>query len=112
MSTEMRPDEEERDPIAEEEADAAAAEAADIGGPAPDGPVDDPAERPLVEAGEGEAEGFEVAEAELIDNAEHGDEKRFPNRDAGRPEEPTDTAFGEADEEIPQDADEAIRRND
>ena len=109
---EIRP-EEERDPIAEEEADAAAAEAAEIGGPTPDDPVDDPAERPLVEAGEGEAEGFELAEAELVDNAEHGDEKRFPNRDAGRPEEPTDTsAFGEADEEIPQDADEAIRKND
>jgi hypothetical protein len=112
MSTdEIRP-EEERDPIAEEEADAAAAEAAEIGGPAPDDPVDDPAERPLVESGQGEAEGFEVAEAELIDNAEHGDQKRFPNRDAGRPEEPTDTAYGEADEEIPQDADEAIRRNE
>jgi hypothetical protein len=102
----------ERDPIAEEEADAAAAEAARIGGPAPDDPVDDPAQRPLAEAGEGEAEGFELAEAELIDNAEHGDEKRFPNRDAPPPEEPTEAAFGEPDEEIPQDADEAIRRNE
>jgi hypothetical protein len=102
MSAEMRP-EEDRDPIADEEADAAAAEAAEIGGPAPDDPVDDPAERPLVEAGEGEAEGFEVAEAELIDNAEHGDEKRFPSRDAGQPEEPTDTAYGEPDQEIHQD---------
>ncbi|HEX5593418.1 MAG TPA: hypothetical protein VFX35_08730 [Solirubrobacterales bacterium] len=111
MSAEMRP-EEERDPIAEEEADAAAAEAAGIGGPAPDDPVDDPAERPLVEAGEGEAEGFELAEAELIDNAEHGDQKRFPDRDAGPPEEPTEAAFGEADEEIPQDADEAIRKTE
>jgi hypothetical protein len=101
-----------RDPVAEEEADAAAAEAARIGGPAPDDPVEDPAERPLVEAGEGEAEGFELAEAELIDNAEHGDQKRFPNRDAPPPEEPTDTAFGEPDEEIPADADEAIRRNE
>jgi len=108
----MRP-EEEHDPIAEEEADAAAAEAAEIGGPAPDDPVDDPAQRPLIEGGEGEAEGFELAEAELVDNAEHGDEKRFPNRDAGRPEERSDTAaFGEADEEIPQDADEAIRKNE
>lgn len=105
--------ESERDPIADEEAEAAAAEAARIGGPAPDDPVEDPAERPLVEAGEGEAEGFELAEAELIDNAEHGDEKRFPSRDAGAPEEPSDTAaFGEADEEIQQDADESIRRNE
>ena len=102
----------ERDPVAEEEADAAAAEAARIGGPAPDDPVEDPAQRPVVEGGEGEAEGFELAEEELIDNAEHGDQKRFPNRDAPPPEEPTDTAFGEADEEIPQDADESIRRNE
>ncbi len=110
-ATEMRP-EEEPDPIAEEEAEAAAAEAAEIGGPAPDDPIEDPAERPLVEGGEGQAEGFELAEAELIDNAEHGDQKRFPNRDAGRPEEPTDTAFGEPDQVIHEDADQAIRRND
>lgn len=102
MSAEMRP-EDERDPVAEEEADAAAAEAAEIGGPAPEDPVDDPAERPLVESGEGEAEGFELAEAELVDNAEHGDEKDFPNRDAGQPEEPTETAYGEPDQEIHQD---------
>ena len=93
----------ERDPIAEEEADAAAAEAARIGGPAPDDRVDDPAERPLVEAGEGEAEGFELAEEELIDNAEHGDEKRFPDRDAPPPEEPSDTEYGEPDQAIPDD---------
>ena len=111
MSTEMQP-EEERDPVAEEEAEAAAAEAAEIGGPAPDDPVDDPAERPLVESGEGEAEGFELAEAELIDNAEHGDQRRFPDRDGGRPEEPTDTAFGEPDQAIHEDADEAIRKNE
>jgi hypothetical protein len=97
------------DPIAEEEAEAAAAEAAEIGGPAPDDPVDDPAQRPVVEGGEGQAEGFELAEAELIDNAAHGDQKRFPNRDAPPPEEPTDTAFGEPDEAIPQEADQEIR---
>jgi len=101
----------EKDPVAEEEAAAAAAEAARIGGPTPDDPVDDPAQRPLVESGEGEAEGFELAEKELIDNASHGDRKGFPSRDAPPPEEPTDTAFGEADEEIPRDADESIRRN-
>lgn len=105
--------ESERDPIADEEADAAAAEAARIGGPAPEDSVEDPAERPLVEAGEGEAEGFELAEADLIDNAEHGDEKPFPAGDAGLPEEASDTtAFGEPDEEIPRDADESIRRNE
>jgi len=95
--------ESERDPIAEEEAEAAAAEAAEIGGPAPDDPVDDPAQRPLVEGGEGEAEGFELAEEELIDNAEHGDEKRFPGRDAPPPEEATETEYGEPDQAIPDD---------
>lgn len=101
-SAESHP-EEERDPIAEEEAEAAAAEAAEIGGPVPDDPGVDPAQRPLIEGGEGEAEGFELAEAELVDNAEHGDEKRFPDRDVGQPEEPTEAAFGEPDQEIPQD---------
>jgi hypothetical protein len=95
--------ENERDPIADEEADAAAAEAARIGGPAPDDPVTDPAQRPLVEGGEGEAEGFELAEEELIDNASHGDQKHFPDRDAPPPEEPSDTAYGEADQTIPDD---------
>jgi hypothetical protein len=58
---------------AEEEA-AAAAEAANIGGPVSDyaGPEGEPAteaERPLAEAGEGEAEGQEQTEAELADTA-------------------------------------------
>lgn len=102
----------ERDPVGDEEAEAAAAEAARIGGPAPDGPAEDPAQRPLIEGGEGEAEGFELAEEELIDNASHGNEKRFPNRDASPPEEPIDTAYGEPDEEIPRDADESIRKEE
>jgi hypothetical protein len=38
----------------------------------PDDPVD-PALAPLIEAGEGEGEGFELAEADLIEHAEHGD---------------------------------------
>jgi hypothetical protein len=107
----QREAERQEDPLVEEEAEAAAAEAAEIGGPAPDDPVDDPAERPLVEAGQGQAEGFELAEAELIDNASHGDQKRFPNRDASPPEEPTDAAFGEPDEAIPQEADREIRND-
>jgi hypothetical protein len=57
---------------------AAAAEAANIGGPVSDyaGPEGEPAtdaERPLAEAGEGEAEGLEQAEAELIEAAEPAD---------------------------------------
>lgn len=99
---ESKPDSE-RDPVAEEEADAAAAEAARIGGPTPDDYTDDPAQRPLAEAGEGEAEGFELAEEELIDRAEHGDQKRFPGSDAPPAEEPTDAVYGEPDQEIHED---------
>ena len=40
----------------------------------PDEPVD-PAIAPLIEAGEGEAEGFDVAEADLIRHAEHRDQQ-------------------------------------
>ena len=39
----------------------------------PEDPVD-PAIAPLIEAGEGESEGFDVAEADLIRHAEHGDQ--------------------------------------
>lgn len=102
----------ERDPVAEEEAEAAAAEAARIGGPVPDDPVEDPAQRPVTEGGGGESEGFELAEEELIDNASHGDQKQFPDGDAPPPEEPIEAAFGEADEEIPRDADESIRKDE
>lgn len=103
MMSAMGTPEEERDPIAEEEAEAAAAEAGEIGGPTPDYYDDDPADRPLAEGGEGEAEGFELAEERLEDIAAHGDQHRFPGRDAGAPEEPTDVAYGEADQEIPED---------
>jgi hypothetical protein len=48
----------------------AAEEAGAIGGPNPDPDVDE-AERPRVEGGEGEAEGFELAEEELVANATH-----------------------------------------
>jgi hypothetical protein len=110
MSTEMRP-EEEPDPVAEEEAEAAEAEAARIGGDIPPD-TDDPAEQPLIESGEGVAEGFELAEQDLEDIASHGDQHRFPGRLAGRPEEPTEAAYGEADQEIDEDADEAIRKSE
>lgn len=62
-----------------QEAERAAAEAAAIGGQpssepeAGDGAPDEAA-RPLVEAGQGEAEGFEQAEQELIEHASHGDQ--------------------------------------
>jgi hypothetical protein len=65
-------EDQDRDMSVEEAEREAAAEAAAIGGPAGDDAVSDE-ERPLVESGEGVAEGFEQAEAELIERAEHGD---------------------------------------
>lgn len=93
----------ERDTVADEEAEAAAAEAAEIGGPAPEYPDADPAQRPLVEGGEGEAEGFELAEEELIDNASHGNQHHFPDGDAPPSEERSEATYGEPDQAIPDD---------
>lgn len=92
------------DVVAAEEA-RAAAEAAKIGGrpssePAPVEDVDE-AHRPLVEAGEGEAEGFELAEQELIEHASHGDEHAARRAIEDAPLEESDDAraagSGEAD---------------
>jgi hypothetical protein len=88
--------------ILDAEERAAAAEAAEIGGAVPDD-GENPAQRPLTEAGEGESEGFELAEKALEENAAHGDEHRFPDRDAPPPEEREDAARGEADQTIPAD---------
>jgi hypothetical protein len=88
----------------EEEAAAAAAEAGEIGGEVPQD-SDDPARQPLVEAGQGEAEGFELAEKRLEDVASHGDEHRFPDADVPPSEDAGDDAeFGEADEATHPDA--------
>jgi hypothetical protein len=55
--------------------------------------------RPVEEAGGGEAEGFEQAEAELIDAAEHGDAGGPADRDAFPAEaEPDPATHGDADE--------------
>ena len=85
---------------ARREAEAAAHEAAGIGGRAPDD--EDPARRPVDEAGGGEAEGFEQAEQDLRKNAERGQlGPRDPNRDAFTPEEQSDVAnaeYAEADD--------------
>src|SRR3954454_6839169 len=62
--------------------------------------------RPLEEAGQGEAEGFEQSEQELIDAAEHGDGAGDPEVDAFTPEaesDRSDAAYGEADEIDPND---------
>jgi hypothetical protein len=56
---------------------------------------------PLREAGQGEAEGFEEAEAELIEHASHGDPGPDPSHLAGAPEDPAaaEVEYGEADHE-------------
>ena len=95
------------DPLVAEEELAAAAEAASIGGKRPDYDVDDDdreSSRPLEEAGEGEAEGFELAEHDLIEEASHGDERRSPELDAFEAEDESDEAtvvYGEPDEVDP-----------
>ena len=57
--------------------------------------------RAVEEAGGGEAEGFELAEEDLIEHASHGDEHATTKilRDAEPDEELTDSVYGEADEE-------------
>ena len=84
----------------EAEIDAAAREAAGIGGVAGDEDLD-PAERPVIEGGGGEAEGFEEAEAFLIEHASHGDEQSAHAvlHDSGRSEERTSGESSEADHE-------------
>jgi len=85
----------------QEEIDAAAAEAGRIGGVAGDEDLD-PAQRPVIESGGGEAEGFEQAEAALIEHASHGDQQSAHAviHDAGRPEQPgADAEDAEADYE-------------
>lgn len=87
-----------------EQEDAAAAEAAAIGGRVSDqadGSVDE-AMRPLLESGEGESEGFELAEEELVEHASHGDQHaaRRVLEDAPNVSEDARSApAGEADEE-------------
>lgn len=90
-----------------EQEEAAAAEAASIGGhvssePEPIEGAPDEASRPLVEAGEGEAEGFELAEQELIEHASHGDMHAARQAIEDAPDESDDAraaSGGEADAE-------------
>jgi len=58
------------------------------------------AERALNETGDGETDGFEQSEAELIEQAENFDEGRNPLHDAGKVEaENPNATYGEADHE-------------
>ena len=89
------------DETADEAEQAAAAEAAEIGGHTREQGLPE-AERPLAEAGEGEAEGFELAEDELIEAASHGRPSGHPSGDR-LPVENAESEglaeYGEADHE-------------
>jgi hypothetical protein len=97
------------DPLADQEAAAAAAEAGRIGGrPTREEEVDldhDPSMQAVLEGGGGEAEGFEMAEEELREHAEQGPatpgvEVRAVRAEVDRETEEVDPAvYGEADEE-------------
>ena len=100
----MKDDRSETHPLSlweEKQVDAARYAAGAIGGRAGDEDVD-PAERPLQEAGEGEAEGFELAEEDLIKAAETGLGSFDPARAAFPPESEEGSAptYGEPDHEF------------
>ena len=95
-----------------EQEEAAAEEAAHIGGERDDdldyierdsrpGGISEEAWRPVEEAGGGEAEGFEEAEAELIERAEnrHGPSPIADAEDIDEEAAALDSVYGEADEE-------------
>jgi hypothetical protein len=88
-------------PWEEQETVAAGREAAGIGGRAGDEDLD-PAQRPLIESGQGVAEGFELAEEGLIEAAQHGNSQADPLADAFAPEGDSGRQigeYGEADHE-------------
>jgi hypothetical protein len=93
----------------------AAAEAAAIGGRVSSEPPTEyeqglsEADRPVIEAGEGESEGFELSEVELEEHASHGDEHSAGRiiEDAALYDEDEVSergSYGEADEERDPDA--------
>lgn len=87
--------------LVQHEEEAAASEAGAIGGRAPD--EADPERRPVDDAGGGEAEGFEDAEAALIDHAEHGAGEGTPRPEQmGEEAEIDPSVHGQADSPGPQ----------
>jgi hypothetical protein len=63
---------------------------------------------PLDEAGEGQAEGFELAEQLLIDHTQHGDQHGTTpivsdSRDFEAERDPAEDSYGEPDEAMHQD---------
>ena len=98
------------DPLADEEAEAAAAEARNIGGrPTRDLEEDlphDPAMDPVYEAGGGEQEGWEMAEEELIEHSEQGPNRpeaqvRVREEEISEEGAPDPDLYGDADDESP-----------
>ena len=95
----MTPTDDTKDALVAQEEAAAAAEARRIGGRAGDEDLD-PAERPVREAGGGEAEGFEQAEELLVEHAEHTTGEGTPRlTELGEEAEAEPATYGEADEE-------------
>ena len=89
----------ESDERAREEEEAAAREAGAIGGPNPDPDLTEE-ERVISEGGEGESEGFELAERDLERNASHDDGHGNPLLDRIDEErEDSGAEYGEADQE-------------
>lgn len=83
----------------ERAADAAAAEAGEIGGRRPPGRGE--AGEPVEQAGGGVAEGFEEAEETLVERAEHREPGGNPKYDTPAPEAEKDPAVhGDADEAL------------
>jgi hypothetical protein len=94
-------------PYEQEETDLAAQEAGAIGGVAGDEALD-PAERAVREGGGGESEGFEEAEAALIDHASHGDQQSahaILHDAAGAEEDIPGREYGEGDREYSSERD-------
>jgi hypothetical protein len=91
--------------LVDEQEREAAREAAAIGGRGGDYETDE-AGRPLAEAGQGEAEGFELAEADLVQNASHEEGSTpDPTHLAGEPEDGrVGSEYGEPDEPIQSDS--------
>jgi hypothetical protein len=88
------------DELARRQAEAAGTEAASIGGRRPADA--DPAQEPVAQAGGGQAEGFEEAERELIEHAEHTAGEGTPRPDQmGEEAEVERAAHGEADRPRP-----------
>lgn len=97
----METNDETQDRLVEEQENAAAADAAAIGGD-PGTHITDPEMQAVEEGGGGVAEGFEQAEEDLIENASHGDGAGSPATDAIDNEnaeaQRSTAAYGEPDE--------------